>query len=273
MVATEVTEPREGNAKEASKRGRMSRARMASTMPVDAPIYPEPPYYYRNVERLTFTYETDEEAALNVLPDFLDLSLPATASVTFLNVPVCTLGRYQEAYQSLMAYLDEEPVEYQVYCMLTSDAAVAVGREIWGCPKKQAYISVERLDEFTVGILERPRGTRLCSARIRPERLIPRDHAHPTTRPLLSLRIIPDPEGKKESLIELIDHFNPKTNNFKASEEWWDHQFWGTGSVTFDAQTEIDPWHRLKVIRMLQARYSGGPSSFELPYGKILKTY
>lgn len=40
-------------------KGRMTKARMANTMPLDAPIYPEPPYYYGNVERLVFIYETD----------------------------------------------------------------------------------------------------------------------------------------------------------------------------------------------------------------------
>ena len=40
-------------------KGRMTKARMANTMSLDAPIYPEPSYYYGNVERLVFNYETD----------------------------------------------------------------------------------------------------------------------------------------------------------------------------------------------------------------------
>jgi acetoacetate decarboxylase len=47
--------------------GRMTKARMANTMPLDAPFYPEPPYHYRNAPRLVLIYEADPEAALDLL--------------------------------------------------------------------------------------------------------------------------------------------------------------------------------------------------------------
>ena len=88
----------------------MTLERMAGTMPVHAPIYPEPPFYYRNLELLAWTYETDEEAALDVLPDCLELSLPATATLAVLDAPICTLGSYQEAFISIAATFEGEPV-------------------------------------------------------------------------------------------------------------------------------------------------------------------
>ena len=91
----------------------MTKARMGPTMPVDAPIYAKPPFYYRNVERLVFTYETDKEAALDILPDVLNLRLPATACVNFLNAPVCTLGAYEEAYQVKLFLYDAAVSEVQ----------------------------------------------------------------------------------------------------------------------------------------------------------------
>ena len=74
-------------------------------------------------------------------------------------------------------------------------------------------------------------------------------------------------------MIELIDHFNPATNNFEVGDDWWKNQIRGTGSLTFDARSAIDPWHKLPVLKIMDAFYSGGTSSFDLPYGKVLMTY
>src|SRR3982751_1626608 len=103
---------------------------MAGTMPVHAPIFPEPPFYYRNMEMVSWTYETDVDAALDVLPDCLELTLPATATVAVLSAPSCTRGSYQGGSLSVSATFEGEPVQYVVNNLLTSDAAIAVGREI-----------------------------------------------------------------------------------------------------------------------------------------------
>jgi len=252
--------------------GRMTKERMANTMPLDAPIYPEPPYHYRNVERLIFVYETDMQAALDLLPAGLELELPATVSLVFLDIPLCTLGAYNEAFVSLRARLDGDPIDYVVWNLLTSDAAVTVGREIWGVPKKLANTWIEKHPEGMVGIVERPKGVRICTALVRPERIIPRAEADSFSTRLACVRIIPDPAGG-DSLVQLIEHLDPSTNNFEAGEDFWKNQIRGPGSVSFPAQSAIDPWHKLPVIRMIDAFYSGGNSSFDLPYGKVLKTY
>ncbi|MBU0471318.1 MAG: acetoacetate decarboxylase family protein, partial [Nanoarchaeota archaeon] len=41
-----------------------------------------PPIYYKNVEAISFAYETDEDAAADILPEGLELTSPATASLT-----------------------------------------------------------------------------------------------------------------------------------------------------------------------------------------------
>jgi acetoacetate decarboxylase len=256
-----------------SLQGRMTLERMAHTMPVNAPIFPEPPYYYRDMERLIFVYETDPEAVLDLLPEGLELRQPATAVIAFLDIPTCTLGRYFEAFQSVLATFEGEPVQYVVHNLLTSDAAVAVGREIWGVPKKMAHVGVEKHAEGMIGFVERPKGNRIAEGFVRPERLMTREEAKPFGEPLLTLRVIPDPEGRNDPLIELIEHFSPETNKHKVTEEWYERQLRGPGSLRFEAQSEVDPWHKLPVVKMVDSFYSGGPWSFELPYGRILKTY
>ena len=79
---SQVTAPPE------SLQGKMTLERMAGTMPVHPPIYPEPPFYYRNFELVFWTYETDVEPALDVLPDCLELTLLATATIAVLDAPI-----------------------------------------------------------------------------------------------------------------------------------------------------------------------------------------
>ncbi|MCL5734172.1 MAG: acetoacetate decarboxylase family protein [Actinobacteria bacterium] len=86
------------------------------------------------------------------------------------------------------------------------------------------------------------------------------------------MRIIPSPEGG-DPLIQLIELISSNTNNFVAGDDYWPNQIRGVGSVSFPAQSGFDPWHKLPVIRMIDAFYSGGTSWSDLPYGKVLKTY
>ena len=64
-----------------SKKGRLIKKNFGYSMPVDAPLYGKPPIYYKDVEGIFISYETDEDAAADMLPEGLELPSPATASV------------------------------------------------------------------------------------------------------------------------------------------------------------------------------------------------
>ena len=79
----------------------------------------------------------------------------------------------------------------------------------------------------------------------------------------LSLRVIPSPDGGQEpSLAELIE-VPPDSKLIDAWE--------GTGSLTFDSPSEIDPWHRLAVKRIVSAVYRRYDTV--LHPGKVIKRY
>ena len=59
-----------------AKEGRLSKDKFGFDQPVDAPLYHKPPFYYRYNEIFGVDYETDEEAALNLLPEGLELTSP-----------------------------------------------------------------------------------------------------------------------------------------------------------------------------------------------------
>jgi len=59
-----------------SKSGRLQIAKSGFNIPLDAPLYNKPPIYYKNAESISFTYETEESAALDILPKGLKLNSP-----------------------------------------------------------------------------------------------------------------------------------------------------------------------------------------------------
>jgi len=244
-----------------ARMGRVNRDNVGFAMPVDAPLYATPPIFYKDVERILFTYETDEEAVMNVLPEGLEVPTPATATLLFVKYPFSTLGPYLEAILSVGCLWQGEPRGYVAHIVLDTDAPTGAGREIWGFPKKLAHITFENEGDLIMGTMERPKGNRICTGVIRIER--PLEEMAPAAGPGLSLRVIPSPEeGQGPSLMELIE--TPSTSTVK--DAWT-----GTGYAEFNSPSEIDPWHRFTIKRLLRSVYVRG--DMVLPFGRIIKRY
>lgn len=243
------------------KAGRLTKDKFGYGMPVDAPFYPKPPIYYKNMEIVSFTYETDEEAAADILPEELELTSPAMASVLFIRYPFSTLGPYEEAILGIACTWQGEPKFYIAYIVLNTDSPLVAGREIWGFPKKLAHITLENEGDLICGTMERPKGNRICTGVMRLEVPVPPEEVGRGGS--MSLRVIPSPEeGAEPSLAELIEVPDKKT----LIEAWQ-----GTGFVEFNSTSTIDPWHKISVKQMLSATYQRLDNI--LDYGKIVRRY
>ncbi len=244
------------------KAGRLTKGKFGYDMPVDAPLYGKPPYYYKGAESMAFAYETDEEAAAELLPEGLELTTPATAHVSFINYPFSTLGSYAEAILGLACTWQGQPRSYVAHIVLDTDSPFAAGREIWGIPKKLARITLDMDGDLVIGTMERPKGNRICTGVMRLEEPLP---AGPVAAGggSVFLRVIPSPEeGAEPSLAELIE----VPANSTVLEAWQ-----GTGFVEFNSHSTIDPWYKLSVKRMVGASYR--KFDMVLDYGKIVKRY
>lgn len=242
--------------------GRLSKDKFGFAQPVDAPLYGKPPYYYKGAESMAFAYETDEEAAADLLPEGLELTSPATAQVSFINYPFSTLGPYGEAILGLMCTFEGQPRFYIAHIVLDTDSPFAAGREIWGYPKKLAHITLEMDGDLIIGTMERPTGNRICTGVMRPEEPIPTEPVVPGGG-AVSLRVIPSAEeGAEPSVAELIEVPGKST----TLEAWK-----GPGFVEFNSHSTLDPWYKLSVKKMLGASYR--KSDMILDYGKIIKRY
>jgi hypothetical protein len=55
------------------------------------------------------------------------------------------------------------------------------------------------------------------------------------------------------------------------SKMTYQYAWQGTGWLKFHSDSAVDPWHRLPVKQIMDARYVGFHS--ELGFGRVLKTY
>jgi len=111
-------------------------------------------------------------------------------------------------------------------------------------------------NEILAGYVERPRGFRICSGMIRPER--PMDPSGLPLLPNVCLRVIPASAGPQ--LAELIE----VGSDVRVKELWA-----GSGSCHFTGVSDLDPWHRIPVLQTLSCAYA--VADFELKEGRVLE--
>lgn len=251
-----------------AKYGQLTKSRFGPSMPVNAPAVQAPPFYYRNMEMIIVDYETNGEGALQLLPEGLELSEPATASIIIAKYHFSTFGPYNEAILGVACKWNGEPMTYLPNLFVTQEAPLIAGREIWGYPKKLAHVDVTQEHEEFMGIIERPKGNRLATAVMRAVRNVTPDSFR--FPPIVSLKVIPHAEESEEPALAQLVSCNfavtPKVGTDGIAEVWS-----GPGSLVYNTPTEVDPWHQLAVEQVVQCRY--GFFNAHLPNGTILKTY
>jgi acetoacetate decarboxylase len=244
------------------RKGLLGKDRFGASMPVDAPYYQSPPFYYRDARALSVAFETDADRAAALLPEGLELPLPARATAIVVHYPSSTFGPYNEAMLGVRCAFGGQEYFYIAHIAVDSVPPLVAGREIWGYPKKIAQVKLSQRDELWLGTVERPAGVRLLTATIRPERPV-KPAPVAAGGGSLSLRVIPSPEADQPPTAELIG---------VTSGERQTHEIWsGPASLCFDGQTPLDPWHALPVERILGGSFSR--YDFTLPHGRVLHRY
>lgn len=243
-----------------SEHGRLTLDSLGFDMPADAPLFAPLPHHFIDAEVLQVTFETPLEEVLRVLPPALEAEAPAVAIVTVFRFPFGTLGSYNEVALDVGCTYRGERRLYTVYNLVDNDAGLAAGREIWGVPKKQAHIALAKEHDLVMGTAERPASNRLFTALVRAEE----PHTPPAGIPRLCLRLIPNVEaGKPPSVLQLV----ARDGHRMTGKRVWR----GTGSLAYQAHSAIDPWHRFRADRILDATY--GIYDYTLDYGTVLEDY
>jgi acetoacetate decarboxylase len=243
--------------------------------PVTGPLYPHPPYYYRDAQVVLGIYQADSErVARHLPPGVLPASDPATCIAWVCHYPFTTFGSYNEAIMLVQVEFEGETHLFCPFIYLDSDAPMAAGRELWGWPKKLAHCGQENSGpgpgdrEGLCFAVERPAGKRLLTVTMTPERPATMEDVGAT--PHLTLRYIPGAEaGSAPSVCELI-RTEPETAPRLAADgspEIWT----GRCQVSVDSPSASDPLQDLAPTAMLGGIY--GVFDWTLPQGRVVKDY
>lgn len=128
----------------------------AWSTPWDAPLVPEFPFTFRNVEVMTLVYRTHLKAVQSLLPPPLEATGDSVLIHIYNMHDVEWLGSYGECNVMVGAKLGEKTRGgYSPYLFLNSDVGLAHGREVHGQPKKFAQPRVETRRDLLVGTVTR----------------------------------------------------------------------------------------------------------------------
>jgi len=164
------------------------------TIPLNAPLYPQPPWLYRGVEAVIVIALFDARSVEPILPEDVELiGDKIMGAVWVARYPVTTLGAYNEALIAIQVSTPKGMAYYIPYIYVTNDSALAAGREVAGAPKKLADIDVVS-NYMTVSGRAR-RGSMEIGVEVKPEYRVDEDFLYGLLPkegvPLLSLRVIP----------------------------------------------------------------------------------
>ena len=222
------------------KSGTLTKDKFGFSMPINSPIYGRLPVNYKGVSMLIYEYATDPDAAAALMP--AQLQLPDTGAIVtmlFAEYQWSTLGPYNEIAQTIDVLYKGKPMKYTTLLHVTNDTALTMGRECGGIPKKMGLIPFNRDPNYS-SYLERPAGTRICSAVMQQTTKLPQGLPN---LDFISLRVIPNIETPdKPSLCQLMQ----TTWIFLNGELWL-----ANGSCNFDGVNDLDPYYLLPVKKMV----------------------
>lgn len=125
------------------------------SMPEYAPLYPELPIQYDGFRRVSLFCEASEAGVRALLPDFLEYE-SNEIEVFLLHAPsVAGIEEYWEGGIITRASYDGTPGGFMAAEFVTNDAALGVGREVHGHPKKLATVEYVEDEDGVRGSVSR----------------------------------------------------------------------------------------------------------------------
>ncbi|MFF3024424.1 acetoacetate decarboxylase family protein [Gottfriedia sp. NPDC057948] len=134
-------------------KGKLTKSSLGASMPSHAPLYPsisaDEKWDWTNIDVVIVDYLTDEKVATEILPEQCSLvPIPnalgqAASKLILANYRGGSLEPYYEIVQGIPCIHNEQLFMYVANIYVTTDSAMAAGREIWGFPKKIADVTFE----------------------------------------------------------------------------------------------------------------------------------
>ena len=241
----------------------MESKNMGYSMPLTAPIYNEPPYFYRGGNILLCVYRTKEEILKQIIPQPLK---PAGGNLVYAwinDFGTCYgLGPYREAIISVPAEFQGQPGNYMVYLYLDRDTPIAAGREIWGFPKKMGRFSFSKEEEVESRAVERG-GVEILRVSMQLTKPGTAEAVAGLGAPIYNLKVVPSvKKGAPPDVSQLTANTLENIVVHSVVE--------GNATVSFGI-SPADPLYLLEPVEIIQGIYC--ELDFDLTYGEVIHDY
>jgi acetoacetate decarboxylase len=160
------------------------------SLPLFSPLYPPPPFEYRNGWSQFLVFRSDPDVIARYLPAPLVGDKSGTMTFMISRFFASGFGSYHEATLCALASFKGKPVSFPMSLILDSDIAVCGGREIWGWPKKIGRISFVERDGVVTSAVERG-GHELIRAAVEVGPLAPPETLLGASADFICLKLIP----------------------------------------------------------------------------------
>jgi acetoacetate decarboxylase len=251
----------------------MSQLPFADRLPFSGPawgaLYPEPPHFYRNTSNLFMSYATNAEETRRLLPDGVSLlSDEARVIVWICDSPFGTFGPHQGAYAFIEVEFEGRPFLYEAFLWVSSESALAAGRELWGDSKKLADISLRLEREEVVAEVSRTDAQPILRLRMRVEAW--GEVAELPSYPGLCLKMIPSAASPRSwEVLQLVaDEMDIRP---VIASDGRAEVFAGTGTIALTPDVALDPVGLLTPIGPVRAHFAR--LHLELGMGAIVRDY
>jgi acetoacetate decarboxylase len=212
-------------------------------LPVFAPSYSTGLIHYSSMSAIFITYRTRLSNVGPFVPEALELDDEPLITAAVVVYPMSTLGAYNEYFHLVEVRYKGETFNYPISMILDNEAAIFLGREMYGYPKTFGAVHLERWTGSAtfLATVEKPKGQRLVQVEFTPQSPLKAADQPQAGKRVLGLRVIPSPvEGAKPSVKELV----PSRMVMTGGETWV-----GTGSISFPTSMASHPMHKLEVLR------------------------
>jgi acetoacetate decarboxylase len=221
---------------------------------------------FYDAEMFVVYWETKPDIVARLLPPPLKPGAQPIAMAFVANYPRTNFDvTYQESALFLRAEFEGEEGGYCLSMPVTSDIAMAGGREIFGFPKKIANVRLNRKGDTLEGWTER-RGIRFMEIRAKMTGKLNVEDAQE-----LIMNTAPAPDGSLEGVSYNFKHFpapegmgfdyNPRLVKQVTTMRPKEVQF-GEAEVLLQP-SDYDPWSEVEIVRVLGAVYTVGDNSMK----------
>jgi len=229
-------------------------SKKAYTIPQSSPLYEAPPFDYKAFSKVSVFCRVDEKSIRSALPEEFDLR-GDVIEFFIMDVPNGgSLGAYAEGGIVVPMMYKGRPGGHVLYEIVTNDDSMAVGREVWGYPKKMGEVQWTATEKTVQAKLSR-RGVSLIEIDFKVDEAA---FEKPQLQPRFQTRVIPSPEraAVETQVIEnTLGRFSIRRQAF------------GTAKISIGGSA-ADPFSELSVREIIGAEMIEG--DFVLGFGKIV---